>query len=263
MLRFSSYSVLSNRMPGGGYILLNGLSGSLDVITDALGSLLEPRLSQSPHLANALLNQIDRNLLACWQRQGYVTELTLEEERKLVVDMAEAVHDAGRRHAVRLTMTCAGTTRYTEPRMLQTRKSVSQTIVLDLGKNGLAFDRADLKFSGIEQAGNSFEGRVFLNNPMADEHTPTTEQYGYVGSFHVYGYGLWPGDIGKDAPARGTTSEGPRAPIEKTLIATAAVRDAAAQNSEVTITVVPVYAGQPPRSAMDALKLQAIKVVID
>src|SRR5438067_7855743 len=47
----------------------------------------------------------------------------------------------------------------------------------------------DLVFRGVEQAGPSFEARVFLNNPAADESTLQAPETGYAGSFHVYGYG--------------------------------------------------------------------------
>jgi hypothetical protein len=90
--------------------------------------------------------------------------------------------------------------------------------------------RADLVFGGVEQAGPSFEGRVFLNNPGADETTALSPEHGYVGSFHVYGYG-------HPAPP-GLRS----APIEKRLIADAGVVRAAAGDGPLRITVVPVPA---------------------
>lgn len=93
MLRFSSYSILSEPMLGGGYVLMSGLSGSMDVIDNELGSLLETSLPVKPYLADELLNQIDSVVLDHWREQGYVTELTPEEERELVVGIAGAMHD--------------------------------------------------------------------------------------------------------------------------------------------------------------------------
>ena len=55
-----------------------------------------------------------------------------------------------------------------------------------------SLDRPELVFRGVEQAGPSFEGRVFLNQPDADEATATSPEAGYAGSFHVYGYGEHP-----------------------------------------------------------------------
>ena len=77
----------------------------------------------------------------------------------------------------------------------------------------------------MEQAGPAYEGRVFLNNPNADANTPRTAEHGYAGSFHVYGLGV-------RLPEK--------AGIRKSVIATEAVRAAAANNQSVTVTVVPV-----------------------
>ena len=100
---------------------------------------------------------------------------------------------------------------------------------------------AELVFRGIEQAGPSFEGRVFLNRPDADETTPRTPESGYAGSFHVYGYGEHPPPALAEAKAaRGPGGE-PVAPIEKRLRADeAAVRSALEGSEELTVTVVPV-----------------------
>jgi len=143
-------------------------------------------------------------------------------------------------------------------------KGISLRIPLEFGPRGLSFRRAAVKLRGIEQAGNSFEGRVFLDNPSADESTPLRAENGYVGSFHVYGYGLWPGDIGKQPSEVGKQHSKARAPIEKTVEATEALRLAGVSKaSEVVVTVVPVYPGQPPKSALAELTLDGASIVID
>lgn len=140
---------------------------------------------------------------------------------------------------------------------------VSPPIRLNLGSKGLNFDRADIKIYGIDQSGPSFEGRVFLNNPQATVGTDPTPENGYAGSFHVYGYGIWPKDLGKDAATRAAEAKDKiRAPIEKTIIATEAVRKAAAESPQLTITVVPVYSDIPAQDAGDALKLEGAGIVI-
>jgi len=141
-------------------------------------------------------------------------------------------------------------------------KSISLPVFLELGAKGLNFERADIKFSGIEQAGGSFEGRVFLNNQAADENTPTTKEHGYVGSFHVYGYGLWPGDVDKERSERDAQQSKVRAPIEKVVIATEAIRAAASQGPQVIVSVVPVYPGRPGKSASKMLTLNNAQIII-
>jgi hypothetical protein len=139
---------------------------------------------------------------------------------------------------------------------------VSPPIPLTLGPNGLRFSRADIEFYGVDQSGPSYEARVFLNNPDADLDTPLTPESGYAGSFHVYGYGVWPADIGEKRGTRPDDAPTIRAPITKTVIATEAVRAAAKRGPEVTVSVVPVYPGHPPKDACDALKLERVAIVI-
>lgn len=143
-------------------------------------------------------------------------------------------------------------------------KSISLRVPFDPSQKSVPFQRAAIKLSGIEQAGGSYEGRVFFDNPSADEHTPMRSENGYVGSFHVYGYGLWPGDVGKHPPDSQQQHPKPKAPIEKTIEATEALRRAASSNaSELVVTVVPVYPGQPPKSALTELTLDGVSIVTD
>jgi hypothetical protein len=99
-----------------------------------------------------------------------------------------------------------------------------------------AFDRADVVLDGLEQAGPSFEGHVFLNNPGADADTERIPANGYAGAFHVYGQGAVSGSA--------DTSAGEViAPITKRVIATDAVRAAIRDAEELTVTVVQVARG--------------------
>jgi hypothetical protein len=103
-------------------------------------------------------------------------------------------------------------------------------------KDAKSVRRAELVFTGVDQASPSFEGRVFLNNPGATEDTPRTLDAGYAGSFHVYGYGAVapPGMAG--------------APIEKRVrVADAALRAALGSSDDLSVTVVAV-----PADAVDA-----------
>jgi hypothetical protein len=139
---------------------------------------------------------------------------------------------------------------------------ISAVIPLNLGSRKGTFDRADIEIYGIDQSGASFEGRVFLNNPGATLKTPLTGEHGYAGSFHVYGYGIWPADAAAESAAKPAASEAIRAPITKTVIATEEVRRAAAKGKEVRVTVVPVFPGNPPRDAGDAFKLEGVRIIV-
>jgi hypothetical protein len=141
-----------------------------------------------------------------------------------------------------------------------TGRYVSGPIRLPLTAKRPDFDRADIEIYGVDQSGPSFEGRVFVNNPNATAETPPTPENGYAGSFHVYGYGIWPDDIGKDSATQ--DKDKIRAPIEKTVIATDAIRKAAAYSPEVIVTVVPIYRERPPRDGLEPLKFEGVRIIV-
>jgi hypothetical protein len=121
--------------------------------------------------------------------------------------------------------------------------------------------RAELVFAGVEQAGPSFEGRVFLNRADADESTPRTPEMGYAGSYHVYGYGqpVPPGIADAKAQRQGA---GPVAPIEKrVLVGEDVVRAALGGSDELTITVVTVPAD--PGGTAPERPFETVEVVFD
>jgi hypothetical protein len=104
---------------------------------------------------------------------------------------------------------------------------------------------AELVFHGVEQAGPSFEGRVFLNNENADETTPLTAEAGYGGSFHVYGYGE---PLPPATAAARESATGAVAPIDKRVTADPDALRVALERAEgitVTVVAVPVDPGGP------------------
>ena len=141
------------------------------------------------------------------------------------------------------------------------------TVIHDLhvapGAAGLHFERADIVIHGVDQSGPSFEVRVFLNAPTANVSTGTTPENGYAGSVHVYGYGVWPDDVGKSESERAAAAaSGIRAPIEKTLIATEPVRAALSKGPNLDVTLVPVFPGDPPRDVGQEFKFENVEVMI-
>ena len=128
------------------------------------------------------------------------------------------------------------------------------------------FTRADIEFLGLDHAGSSYEGRVFLNNPEANADTPRAPGAGYAGSYFIFGHGGCLGDVGhcdikpRDPfdPRPGHALTGAR----KTLIATQALRRLL-PTGQLTVTVVPVIRSVGPKSADDEniVKLEAIRIV--
>jgi tyrosinase len=63
-----------------------------------------------------------------------------------------------------------------------------------LSRVPLDFRRAELHFHEVEPPVDSFELRVFINEPNADAHTPTVNNPHYAGSYWFFGHGKCIGD---------------------------------------------------------------------
>ncbi len=137
-----------------------------------------------------------------------------------------------------------------------------------IGLDGLArqFSRADIVFDGVDHAGATYEGRVFLDNPSADETTPKSPDAGYAGSFHIFGHGGCFGDEGHcDVTPRRRYDPRPAhqlSPARKVVIATDAVRRVLQARQETTITVVPLVTSLTPKSdPEDVLKFERVSIL--
>ena len=109
--------------------------------------------------------------------------------------------------------------------------------------------RADVVIDGLEHAGESFELRVFINNPRATVETETTTQEGYAGSVYVYGYGLPAEELGTS----------PRLPVSRYVVATEPVRAAATEGDEATVTLVPAAFGESePEPDLSRLRVSVL-----
>jgi hypothetical protein len=131
---------------------------------------------------------------------------------------------------------------------------VFDSVPLPAGPAGpAAGGRGDIVISGIEHAGPSFELRVFVNNRDATANTPPTPDDGYAGSVYVYGYGESPEHEG-DEPYRT-----PQLPVTRYIIATEALRAAAASGESASISLVPVaFNGPEPDVDLSAVSVAVL-----
>ena len=135
------------------------------------------------------------------------------------------------------------------------------------------FSRADLQFRGVDHSGPSFEARVFLDNPGAKPSTPTTEDEGFAGSFHVFGHGGCFGELGHcdvhEAPKGIYDRRLPHqlTPQFKTVIITNELRRLmqASSKRKFTVTVVPVVPENPASRAPggDPLAFESVSLLVD
>jgi hypothetical protein len=130
----------------------------------------------------------------------------------------------------------------------KTKNFTSKSIELDVkSMRDEDVARVDLEFLGLEHAGPSYEGRVFVNNSDADQNSPTTKESGYVGSYYIFGHGGCFGGSGHcsvdetERPYDYRTTH-PLTPIYKRIEITEFIKDVTEDKYTFTVTVVPVIA---------------------
>lgn len=144
---------------------------------------------------------------------------------------------------------------------------VTKPVDLDLLVRSDDFRRADLEIGGINHTGTSYEGRVFIDNPDADEETPTDDP-SYAGAFHVFGHGGCFGAEGHcEAPDQRRRFD--RRPLarsirmKKRVKVTDALHRAAALGGQIQFTIVgvPVSGSSPGSEPEGILDIKRMSVV--
>lgn len=109
-----------------------------------------------------------------------------------------------------------------------------------------AVKRRDLAFYGVDHSGSSYEAKVFINHPEANDETPREDDH-YAGSFFVFGHGGCFGDEGHcDVPTGARDPFDRRAPhqltpVTKLVNVTEALErlvDVTRPEQSITVTVV-------------------------
>lgn len=160
----------------------------------------------------------------------------------------------------------AGSTDYQKGESEAERYTTPRPFSVPTRDGRAAFARADLRFLGVAHRGESYEGRVYLDNPEATPATGQDADAGYAGSFYVFGHGPCFGDEGHcEAPPGPLHPFDHREPhaLHPKLFAvsiTDALKDAVASGrSEVGVTVVPTNGRDEP--AGDLLSFDRVGLV--
>jgi tyrosinase len=134
------------------------------------------------------------------------------------------------------------------------------------------FTRADLEFRGVDHSGPSYEGRIFLANPRANDSTPLEEGSGYAGSFTVFGHGGCFGELGHcdiRSEPRGLFDRRlphPLTPQFKTVVVTDALRrllrTSTAETFAVTVVAVVYENSFSLVEVADPLKLESVSLIL-
>jgi uncharacterized protein len=99
-VKLSNYTILSDRLPGGGYALMNGLTGAIDLINDTLATSIDrvitPLSSQEAYLEEGA---VDLELRTYLEERGHISLIDGATEREQVKQIAQSLHDADSQQA--------------------------------------------------------------------------------------------------------------------------------------------------------------------
>ncbi len=142
---------------------------------------------------------------------------------------------------------------------------ISEPLKFDIKKLENSFYRADLEFNGVEHSGPSYEGRVFINKPQANEDTALSLEMGYVGSYFIFGHGGCYGGVGHcDVTKRSSFDfrpPHPLTPIYLRLIITNQIKQLGRDTDEYIISIVPILAGGSKYTDSELVRLDSISIV--
>ncbi len=100
----------------------------------------------------------------------------------------------------------------------------------------------------MDTSKESYEARIFVNNPKANHDTIKSDRNGYAGSLHVFGHGsLCFGGPGHCKPEElqgmyDARSSSDLKPFDQYLRITDHIKKICGKNTEITITIVPILA---------------------
>lgn len=124
--------------------------------------------------------------------------------------------------------------------------ATAATFAADITTGGGPTTTAYIKLHGLEHPRDSFEVRVFLNEPDANAGTQTLGNPRFAGSIHLFGHGDCAGEEGHCDPAsaeRGAFDLRPPhhlTPMTVQIDASEAVAAVASESDEITVSVVAV-----------------------
>ena len=94
MLRLSSYLIISEHLMNGGYAILSGVTGAMELINEDLYQILS-RLSFDNDPRSRCIDNgcLPPEIMATFVKRGYITEYSHEDEREIVKKIAADLHE--------------------------------------------------------------------------------------------------------------------------------------------------------------------------
>ena len=98
MIRLSSYAILSSRLENGGYALLNGRSGAIDIINEDFHRILADKIETcNPHSIYFDRELFPDDLFTQFFERGHLVSVPHEAEKEQVVQIANLLHERDRK----------------------------------------------------------------------------------------------------------------------------------------------------------------------
>ena len=146
---------------------------------------------------------------------------------------------------------------------------VSPKIVFDTKKLEREYYRADIEIHGVDHSGQTYEGRVFLNNPKANQKTLKNERNNYAGSYYIFGHGGCYGDVGHcdyepEKRLYDLRLGSDIRPQYKRIIVTDLLKKLGRKTNQFTITIVPVLFAESQKKSIpkkDIIKFDKIGII--
>ena len=89
--------ILSDQLKSGGYVLLNGLSGAIELISRDLHMILNEMIQNgNPHMLYIEEDDLPPEVMNLFLKRGHITKLNHKEERGQLEKVAEVLHEAAR-----------------------------------------------------------------------------------------------------------------------------------------------------------------------
>jgi hypothetical protein len=130
--------------------------------------------------------------------------------------------------------------------------------------------RVDLELEGVDTFQDTYEGRVYIDNPDADATTGRDPDAGYAGSFYMFGHSNCLGaeghcDVDKGPPINPYDYRRPHdlaGQTHKIEITDALLRTGASAGSTFTVTIVPlINTPEDPYVQADVLSFERLSVI--
>ena len=169
-LRFSSFTIVSDVLPSGWSVLMNGCSGALDVIPPKIADVIRATLATGTHGEVYLPpNSLDEDVVASFSERGHLTELSHAEEKALVGEIARGLHDLERKRPhfmIAPNMDCNYRCTYCFERHIQ-KKLNSESSNITYAKNNVVMrhdfvPRIYESIGAIQQAANQEIGGMII-----------------------------------------------------------------------------------------------------